>query len=383
MQGGLLMEHSHGITLVTLNVLADFLSADGMPSWEARRPLVAEALRRAQPDLVGLQEAMPAQSAWLRAALPDLTMEPVLAAVRDQQVIQAVQQHYGIDLSGPAAPFEVVLFFRTAAFDRLEGGWWWLSPTPAVPSVGFGNVAPRVLQWLKLRHVASGLDLLVANTHIDWRASLPMLALCCTLLDPLVSGERAAILLGDLNSAPGSAEYRLLLDAGWQDSGAGRDRRAQAARSPRAAHGAGDPGDASDANAHTRRRRSPPDPHAERIDHILYRGTGVTVQEWQRLPSPDPVHRLSDHDPVRVVCGCRAPPSLRLAWRQQAIPGDSSVSGRSRCDDRAQGPSSGALRLFGRILSSSLPWGGTGMYSERTVSVQHDPSPSLHRGGSS
>jgi endonuclease/exonuclease/phosphatase family metal-dependent hydrolase len=265
-------------------MLADFLAADGVLSWEERRPLVAEALSQARADIIGLQEAMPAQSAWLRSALPDLTMVPVISAVSDQQVIETVRRQYGIEMSDSPAPYEVATFFRTASFDLLDSGWWWLSPTPDRPSVGFGNVAPRVLQWLKLRHAASGCEIVAANTHIDWRSSFPMLSLCRNLLDSLVENDLPVIFLGDLNVAPGSVEYQMLLEAGWQDA---------------------DAEDAAEAYPQTV-PASPPDPLAERIDHILYRGTSVIAQDWHRLPSPNPNYRLSDHDPVGVTL--RLPP---------------------------------------------------------------------------
>lgn len=59
--------------------------------------------------------------------------------------------------------------------------------------------------------------------------------------------------------------------------------------------------------------RTPPDPLAERIDHILYRGWSVTVQGWHRLRSPDPSHRLSDHDPVGVILRLPQHPRIGLA----------------------------------------------------------------------
>ncbi len=37
-----------------------------------------------------------------------------------------------------------------------------------------------------------------------------------------------------------------------------------------------------------------------RIDHILYRSSGLLPQLWTRLVSPHPTQRLSDHDPVLV-----------------------------------------------------------------------------------
>jgi endonuclease/exonuclease/phosphatase family metal-dependent hydrolase len=246
-------------------------------------------LRSAQPDIVGLQEAQPAQIRFFESSLPELTAVTVEEAMHDETLIESVRRHYGVDLlPGEKRPNEVVLYYRTAAFQMMDQGRWWLSPTPEVMSVGFGNIAPRPLLWVKLRHISSGSVIVVANTHVDWRATLPMMEACKAHLDELVADDTPAVFMGGFNVGRSSSEYGLLISTGWRYADMGRD--------PRADSSASSAGQTSSGPEHM--QPTPPDPQATRIDHILYRGESMVPLEWQRLTSPDPARRLSDHDPI-------------------------------------------------------------------------------------
>ena len=50
------MNNAVQLTAITFNIQADFLSHKDIPSWDERRTLCAQALRQAQPSLIGLQE---------------------------------------------------------------------------------------------------------------------------------------------------------------------------------------------------------------------------------------------------------------------------------------------------------------------------------------
>jgi endonuclease/exonuclease/phosphatase (EEP) superfamily protein YafD len=79
------------------------------------------------------------------------------------------------------------------------------------------------------------------------------------------------IFLGDFNFTPTHAAYALLTSDGWHDTYVA----------------------ASTTSTATHRR-------GRRIDHIFYRGAGVTPQSWIPLCFPDPQRPLSDHRPVSV-----------------------------------------------------------------------------------
>ena len=105
------------IRVVAFNLLADFLAAPSVPAWRERAPMVVEMLRAAEPDLVGLQEAMPAQVAYAESHLAEFTAVTVLEATHDRRMAESVRRHYGVDLPGSDEPYEVVLLYRNATFE--------------------------------------------------------------------------------------------------------------------------------------------------------------------------------------------------------------------------------------------------------------------------
>ncbi|HLE28731.1 MAG TPA: endonuclease/exonuclease/phosphatase family protein [Anaerolineales bacterium] len=255
------------ISLITFNVSADFLSPPNVPPWDERKALCAHALRQAQPSIIGLQEAMPRQCGFFQSQLPEFSALTVQETTADETLLQPLRQHYGLQTI--PTPYEVVLLFRTLEFDKIAEGYWWLSPTPDRLSVGFGNIAPRIVLWAQLRHRASGREFIVFNTHLDLRCTSPMVELCREKVAAFTQPGRPLIFMGDFNFTPAQEEYTRLAGDGWRDS------RAASAEAAEATFMDG-----------------------RRIDYIFYRSAGLTPQAWAQLLSPDPQRRLSDHDPV-------------------------------------------------------------------------------------
>jgi endonuclease/exonuclease/phosphatase family metal-dependent hydrolase len=261
------------LSVVTFNIHADFLSHKDILPWTDRKGLCVLALRQARPSLIGLQEVMPGQFDFLQEQLPEFTALSVTETTTDEALLQPIRQHYGLPLP---ARNEVVLFFRTEIFEMIDQGYWWLSPTPERISVGFGNIAPRLVLWARLRHKAAGQELIALTTHLDNRALPAMARLCQEKLPEFVQLGLPLIFMGDFNIDPARAEYSLLTGNGWQDS-----YTATLASS-----------------SESRDTHLPTFLDGRHIDHILYHGETLRPQAWHRLPSPDPEQRLSDHEPV-------------------------------------------------------------------------------------
>jgi endonuclease/exonuclease/phosphatase family metal-dependent hydrolase len=259
------------LCVVTFNVLMDFLPAEGVPPWEERKTACAQVLRAARADLIGVQEPSPQQLAYLEAQLPEFDLI-VVRSVLSEEVLRLARPHYGPDV--PPVLNEVALFYRPATLEKLGEGHWWLSPTPDQPvSIGFGNIAPRLVVWGRFRHSATGRPLVVFNTHFDLRAPRPMAEVCRARFQAFALNE-PLIFMGDFNVDPDqNAEvYTLLTADGWRD--------AYAAVPPPPANGTYQ--------------------DSTRIDHVLYRGPALAPVAWATLPAPDPAHPLSDHHPVLV-----------------------------------------------------------------------------------
>jgi endonuclease/exonuclease/phosphatase family metal-dependent hydrolase len=265
------------INLITFNVFADLARTrplsvwqEQVPVWEERKAFCVQALHQAQPSIIGLQEVLPHQFHFLQSHLPGFRAITVTdTTTQDAALLQALRETF--HLHAIPTPHEVVLFFRTQEFDQITTGYWWLSPTPDIPSLAFGSLFPCAVLWGHLRHRASGHEVLIFNTHLDPRCLLPMVELCREQIAAFTQCGVPLIFLGDFNFTPTHDAYALLTNDGWHDA-----HRAASTTST-ATHRSG-----------------------RRIDHIFYRGAGVTPQTWTPLCSPDPQRPLSDHHPVSV-----------------------------------------------------------------------------------
>lgn len=270
------------LNVITVNISADFTSPPGVPPWEQRKGLLVQALHAAQPHLIALQEVTATQRHFLQSALTDFTMLTLPVVDPDPALLAAWHARYAAyGLPDVPNPYELLIFYRTDLFERVDSGHWWLSPTPERPSIGFGNVAPRAVLWAQLQHRAAGVSFICFNTHIDHRCPDPMVALCRQRFANFLPLNVPLIFLGDFNFNPTTANFALLRHDGWQD--------ANTAAAAAAAAEAAQPTFLFDT------------PHlmpGGRIDHILYRGEQLVPQLWTRLISPQPTQRLSDHDPV-------------------------------------------------------------------------------------
>jgi endonuclease/exonuclease/phosphatase family metal-dependent hydrolase len=266
------------ISVITSNVSADFLTPSGVPTWEDRKWLYVQVLRDADPSLIGLQEVTPRQLQFLQAQLPEFTALTVPVTNPDPDLLATWQAKYArFGLPQIPSPYEIILFYRTDLLEPRATGHWWLSPTPDRPSIGFGNTAPRVMLWAHLRHRVSSHELLIVNTHIDHRCPRAMVDLCREKFAVCATPAASLIFMGDLNFNPSDSNYALLIHDGWRDSH-------EATAAPDSATFL----------------YNLPDIPGGRLDHILYRGDGLTPRTWARLVSPDPERRVSDHDPVHA-----------------------------------------------------------------------------------
>lgn len=135
------------LRLMTYNIRLD-LASDGVNAWPNRRDWVAAQVRWLRPDIFGMQEVLPNQKADLAAALPGYRL---FGGGRD-----------GND-AGEASP----IGFDTRRLQLEEGGMFWLSPTPDVPSKGWDAAYRRIVTWARLRVNGTRLRVLAVNTHWD------------------------------------------------------------------------------------------------------------------------------------------------------------------------------------------------------------------------
>jgi endonuclease/exonuclease/phosphatase family metal-dependent hydrolase len=166
---------------------------DEEPSWARRRDAVASMIRFHNPDVVGVQEALPGMLADLDARLA------------------------GYDWIGTARNAEAdehcALFYDADRLAPDEHDTFWLSERPTVPgSKSWGAAYPRVATWLALPRPGEAPPLYVFNTHFDHESAAARRESARVLRKQIdrIAGTAPTALVGDLNAAPDSAPYRRL-----------------------------------------------------------------------------------------------------------------------------------------------------------------------------
>jgi len=168
---------------------------DGEDSWDRRKDLVYDVLRKNDPDVVGLQEALRSQIDDIRAALPEYGEIGV-----------------GRDDGKTAGEYSAILYKK----DQLgvaESGTFWLSDTPTVPgSKSWGNNITRICSWARLVPKGPGRAFYLFNTHLDHQ-SQPSRERSAVLLTRRIAGREhpdPVLVTGDFNAGEGNPAVRYL-----------------------------------------------------------------------------------------------------------------------------------------------------------------------------
>jgi endonuclease/exonuclease/phosphatase family metal-dependent hydrolase len=254
------------LRLMTYNIRLD-LTSDGVNSWPQRSEWVAAQVLWLHPDIFGMQEVLPTQKTDLIAQLPQYR---VVGGGRDD----------GKD-KGEASP----IGFDTRRFDFLEGGLFWLSPTPTVPSKGWDAAYNRVATWVRLRMHGTRQVILAINTHWDHVGVLARKESAAQIARWIEANTRRCeqvMLFGDFNSEIDSEQMQVITKGAL----ALRDARAVSKTAPMGPVGTFNNFD-----------QSPRESKA--IDHFLL-GKQIEVQRYLVLAQPIDGRWPSDHFPVLI-----------------------------------------------------------------------------------
>ena len=129
----------------------------GTESWESRIVNFVPFVKNANPDLMGFQEVLPSQYVDLKKYFPEYASSGV---GRDD----------GVNAGEYAA-----VFWKKSRFSLLESGNFWLSETPAQPSMGWDAVCIRICTYVKLFDTETRKEFTHYNTHLDHVGQTAML----------------------------------------------------------------------------------------------------------------------------------------------------------------------------------------------------------------
>lgn len=178
------------VRVMSLNLRYDN-PADGVNRWSERRDLLVDVVRAFHPDLLGTQECLASQAAFLREALPEYAF---IGAGRDDGKLKGEM---------------TALFFRADRFELLDSGHFWLSKTPDVPgSKSWDAAITRMVSWVNLRDRRDDTTIWCFNTHFDHRGEQAREMSSQLLRERVLemSGGQRVVITGDFNA---SAEGRV------------------------------------------------------------------------------------------------------------------------------------------------------------------------------
>jgi endonuclease/exonuclease/phosphatase family metal-dependent hydrolase len=261
------------IKLMSYNL--KFASPTFEPSWEVRRDMQVDMIRKYSPDIIGTQEGLKEQIDYLQDQLSEYVV-------------------IGEGRKGGDDDEHMALFFKRDKFRLREMGSFQLSKTPEI--IGSGPaVNPRMVTWARLAlinispegksgrypqnyrgHWDNTQEFYVFNTHYfnGRKDSLARLSASKLILERINAlnrfgawtAERPVFLMGDFNCRPGSAPYKVLV------------------------------GDKNSTDADLL-KNSFEDP--KEIDWILYKG-GVKVLKYEEVDYNVDGAYPSDHKPIYV-----------------------------------------------------------------------------------
>lgn len=176
---------------------------DGENSWPNRDQNVRSMVQFNKVDLLGLQEVLKNQLDDLVRLLPEY-------------------DHFGVGRrDGKEGGEYSPIFFKNEKFKLLDGGTYWLSETPNVPSKGWDAALNRIVTWVKLLDKSNNMVFYHFNTHFDHQGIVARKE-SAKLLVKLIfqtAGKSPASLTGDFNFTSKDEPYDVLTKSGAIEDG--------------------------------------------------------------------------------------------------------------------------------------------------------------------
>ena len=168
---------------------------DGENCWANRRDRIVQMIKAERPDVIGSQELLAPQYAYMCEQL-------------DQYGSVGVVREDGVDRGERSA-----IFYLRDRFTLLDTGNFWISEHPdSVGSKGWDAACERIATWAVLRDTVSHKEFFMMNVHTDHigavarREGVKLLLERCRSL----SSGRPVILTGDFNATPDSEPITLV-----------------------------------------------------------------------------------------------------------------------------------------------------------------------------
>jgi endonuclease/exonuclease/phosphatase family metal-dependent hydrolase len=169
-------------------------------AWPARSQYVFQLIRDYQFDVMGLEEVSG------RSGGTGVVINPATGLSQREEVVKELSEYSFLlfERDGGTKDYSYnALAYRTAKYNLLDNGGFWLSPTPDVASIGWNtsNTIKRTCLWAKLQSKATGDIFFYFVTHCNYGGTIDgenSAHLITSKIDE-IAGNYPVILCGDFN----------------------------------------------------------------------------------------------------------------------------------------------------------------------------------------
>jgi len=180
-----LLLSAQNLKIMTYNIRYDNPN-DGENAWPNRKEHLFSQLAFYEPDVLGIQEALPHQVVEMANALPNYG-------------------NVGMARDGVGKGESSNIFYKKTRFEVLQQNTFWLSETPDVISKGWDAALNRVCTYVILKDKKSEKVIYVFNTHLDHLGELARnnsIQLILSKIKSLNSKNHPVFFMGDFNAEP-------------------------------------------------------------------------------------------------------------------------------------------------------------------------------------
>ena len=177
---------SQDLKIMSYNIKLDY-PKEGKNSWTNRKPFMENQIKFYEPDVLGVQEAMPNQMKDLDSLLTDYSFVGV-----------------GRDDGKNEGEFSAI-FYKKNDLEVVKSSTFWLSQTPDKVSMGWDAVCNRVCTYALFQHKETKKKFWVFNTHFDHVGKEARTKSAVLILDKikgLNTENHPVFLTGDFNMEP-------------------------------------------------------------------------------------------------------------------------------------------------------------------------------------
>lgn len=181
------LSFSQFLKVMTYNIRLN-VASDGENAWPLRKDYFMAQMQFYEPDIFGIQEAMPGQVTDISNALSQYGQ-------------------VGIGRDGEGKGESSNIYYKKNRFILKESNTFWLSETPDKISKGWDAALNRVCTYALLKDRETKKTIWVFNTHLDHigeEARIKSIELILSKIRSVNSKDYPVIFMGDFNSEPGT-----------------------------------------------------------------------------------------------------------------------------------------------------------------------------------